>query len=80
MACVTILVEADDAGVVKVLENSDLVVNRKDGVLVSSEELFLEDLDGCVVLSSNDSSQVHLGGVSLTERLEDLVSLVEDWV
>ena len=66
LACVTILVHADDASVLEVLEDSDLIVDRKDGVLVSAEELFLEDLDCNVLFGSNHFAKVNLGGVAFS--------------
>jgi len=81
LTSVTVVHHADDAEVVKVFQDGDLVVNRKDGVVVSAEELILEDFDGDVLGWVLDvPGQVHLGGVPLAKRLEDLELAVEDWV
>ncbi len=51
---VAILVHANDASVLHILEDGDLVMHRKDGVVIASEELFLEDFDCGVVFSAED--------------------------
>jgi len=40
--------------VLHILEDSDLVMHRKDGVVIASEELLLEDFDCGVVFSAED--------------------------
>jgi len=40
--------------VLHILEDGDLVMHRKDGVVIASEELFLEDFDCGVVFSAED--------------------------
>lgn len=62
----------------KVLENRNFVVHRKDRVGVAAEELFLEDFDGGVLFSTNDLSKVYLAGVALTEGLENFIFAVEN--
>ena len=42
---ITVVVHLDNACVVEVLQNCDFILDRKDAVLVSVEELFLQDLD-----------------------------------
>ena len=41
-ARVTIAQHLDDIALVHVLENGNLVMNRKDGVFIASQELLLE--------------------------------------
>lgn len=42
---VTEIHHADDAGMVEVLENGNLILDGEDRVFVTSEELFFQDLD-----------------------------------
>jgi len=42
-------------------------MHRKDGVVIASEELFLEDFDCGVVFSAEDLAKVDLAGVSLAK-------------
>ena len=65
LSWVTILIHVDDARVLKVFKDSDLVVDRENWVLVTPQEFFLEDLDCRVVLSVHFPAQVDLAGVTL---------------
>lgn len=53
LTSIAIFVHVDDALMLEVLKNSDLVVDRKNRVLVAAEELLLEDLDRDVLFLVN---------------------------
>ena len=56
-------------------------MDRKNTVVVATEELFFEDFDGNSSAGiSNAAAEVDLGGVALAERLDDLVLVVENGV
>ena len=66
LTCITILIHVNDSNMLEILEDGDLIVNRKDGVLISSQELFLEDLDCNVCFSANGFSEVYFACVSFS--------------
>jgi len=80
LAGIAVLIHFDDTSVLEVLKDGDLVVDREDGVLVTAQELFLEDFDGRVVLGVDLLAEVDLTGVALAEGLDDLIFPIEDWV
>ena len=66
-------------------EDGDFIVDAQDAIVITPEELLLEDLEGdilvtLVVLSVYFPAQVDLRGVALADRLDDLVLAVEDWM
>jgi len=67
--------------VLKALENLDFLFNSLDGVLVSLKELFPEELKSNHLLGVlKVPDHVYLGGVALSERRQDFVLAIEDWV
>jgi len=78
LACITVLVHADDSLMLKVLEDSNFVVNRDDRVLVAAKELFFKDLDCSELFGANKLTKVNFTSVALAEGLDDLILLVED--
>jgi len=71
---------SDNALMLQILQNGDFVVHGQDGVVVATEEFFLENFDCGVVLRSKDASQVDLGGVAFAERLQNFVFVIEHGV
>ena len=73
--------DLDDVGVLKALENLNLLLDRLDGFLVSLEELLSQELEGVALLGVFDRPhEVHFGSVAFTKGAEDFVFFVEDWV
>lgn len=70
--------EFDNSIVLHVFENSDLVLNWINGVLISLKELFLKHFNGNkVVLVVQISGKVNLRGISLTKRFDNFIAIVE---
>ena len=77
-AGVAVAEKGHETTVVQVFEDSDLVVDGKDRVSVSSQELLLEDLDRCKCAVFNGATKVNFRCVTFAERLCDLVLSVEN--
>ena len=77
----TISLNLDDMGMLKALENLNLLLDGLDGFLVSLEELLSQEFQGVALLRVFDGPhKVHFGSVAFTEGAEDFVFFVEDWV
>ena len=65
---------------VHVLQNSDLIMYREDRVIVPAQKFFLQNLDGDQFATLARFAHVDLRGVSLSQRLDDVILSVEDGV
>jgi hypothetical protein len=79
MAIRTIANDIDDILVLKSLQNLDFLLNRLDALSISRKELVSKQFEGHVLLWVLErSGEIYLRSISLSERRENLIFIVED--
>ena len=81
LALVAEVEHLDDARVLQVLENGNLILHRQNTVVIAAQELVFQDFDRHLLAGVGEAAaQVDFGGVSFAEGLDDFKLVVENWV